>query len=212
MLDARLALVLALALSLLPLGGGAQTRLYRWVDANGKVHYTDKVPTEAAGRATEELNRQGTVLRKTEAAMTAEQREQLDRERKKHIEDELAAKEERRKNMALLNTYSSERDIEEARGRALRANEEAAKDAERKIAEALKRQEKLKGEAEFYLKKPMPKQLKQDMQVNELELRTQLALQEAKKKEVAVINARYDEDKRRYIELSKAGAVASKRN
>jgi hypothetical protein len=181
----------------------AQGKLYKWTDANGKVHYTDKMPTEAAGRASEELNRQGTVVRRTDAPMTAEQRAELERERKRRVEEEAAAREQKRKDMALLNTYSSERDIEEARARALKSNEEAIKDADRKVAEAQKRAEKLKGEAEFYAKKPMPKQLQQDMQVNELEIRTQSELAEAKRREVTAINTKYDDDKRRYLELTR---------
>ncbi len=195
----------------------AQGKLYKWTDANGKVHYTDKMPTEAAGRASEELNRQGTVVRRTEAPMTAEQRAEQERERKRRIEEEAVAREQKRKDMALLNTYSTERDIDEARARALKSNEDAIRDAERKLGEAQKRAEKLKGEAEFYAKKPMPKQLQQDMQVNDLEIRTQGELVEAKKREVTAINARYDEDKRRYLELTggnktaQAGAASTPR-
>ncbi len=203
----RIALALAFAL-LWPLCSQAQVRLYRWIDAQGKVHYTDKVPTEAAGRATDELNKQGAVVRKTEAALNAEQREQAERDRKRRIEEDVAMKEEKRKNMALLNTYASENDIEEARIRALKGNEDASRDAERKLVEARKRQAKFQAEAEFFVKRPMPAQLKQDIQVNELDLRTQGHVLDSKKKEVSVINAKYDEDRRRYVELTKSGAKA----
>jgi len=186
----------------------AQAKLYKWTDANGKVHYTDKMPTESAGRAAAELNKQGTVVRRTEAALTPEQKAELEREKQRKLEEEVAAKEQKRKDLALLNTYSSERDIDEARARALRTNEDAIKEAERKLADAQKRSEKLRADAEFYQKKPMPPQLKQDMQVNELELRTQTELIDAKKKEVAGINAKYDEDKRRFTDLTSASKTA----
>lgn len=42
---------LLLALCALPLLAGAQ--VYRWVDEQGKVHYTDKPPPEARARATD---------------------------------------------------------------------------------------------------------------------------------------------------------------
>jgi len=186
----------------------AQAKLYKWTDANGKVHYTDKMPTESAGRAAAELNKQGTVVRRTEAALTPEQKAELEREKQRKLEEEVAAKEQKRKDLALLNTYSSERDIDEARARALRTNEDAIKEAERKLADVQKRSEKLRADAEFYQKKPMPPQLKQDMQVNELELRTQTELIDAKKKEVAGINAKYDEDKRRFTDLTSASKTA----
>jgi hypothetical protein len=202
------AALVALALVLPPAAAHAQARLYKWTDANGQVHYTDKVPTEAAGRAREELNKGGTVLRRTDAPLTAEQRAEAERERKRKLEEDVAAREQRRKDMALLNTYSTERDIEEARARALRANEEAIRDGERKLAEAQKRSDKLKAEAEFYAKKPMPKQLQQDISVNALEIKAQNEIIEAKRKEVASINAKYDDDKRRYVALTSASKTA----
>lgn len=202
------AFLIAAAAAVFATGAHAQGKLYKWTDASGKVHYTDKMPVEAAGRASEELNKQGTVVRRTDAPLSAEQRAELERERQRKRDEEAALREQKRKDMALLNTYSNERDIEEARGRALKANQEAMKDAERKLGEAQKRGDKLKAEAEFYAKKPMPKQLQQDMQVNDLEMRTQTEVIEAKRKDVAGINAKYDEDKRRYLELTNASKTA----
>ena len=186
----------------------AQKLLYKYTDpVTGKVIYTDKLPSDAAGKANEQLNRQGTVVKKNEAAPTPEQLSAREVERKKKLDDEMAAKEEKRKNAALLNTYSSERDIDEARARALLANDEAIKEAERKVAEVQKRQKELAAEAEFYQKKPMPRQLQQDVQSNELALKANTDLLEAKRKETTAINAKYDEDKRRYAELVKSGVA-----
>jgi hypothetical protein len=204
----RLQAVLFIAAAACASTGFAQTKLYKWVDSSGKVHYTDKLPTESAGRASEELNKQGTVMRKREAAMSAEQRAELEQERKRKAEEDAVAKEQRRKDLALLNTYSTERDIEEARARALKANEEAIKEAERRLAEARKRGDKLRGEAEFYAKKPMPKQLQQEISVNDLEIKAQTEVAEAKRKDVVAINAKYDDDKRRFDDL-RANKTAS---
>jgi hypothetical protein len=186
----------------------AAQKLYKYTDpVTGKVVYTDKLPSEAAGKANEQLNRQGTVVKRNEAAPTPEQLAEREAERKKKLDDEMAAKEEKRKNTALLNTYSSERDIDEARARALRANDEAIKEAERKVAEVQKRQKELAAEAEFYQKKPMPRQLRQDVQSNEIALKANTDLLEAKRRETTTINAKYEEDKRRYAELVKTGAA-----
>jgi hypothetical protein len=147
------------------------------------------------------------VVKRNEAAPTPEQLAAREAERKKKLDDEMAAKEEKRKNAALLNTYSSERDIDEARARALQANEEAIKEAERKVGEVQKRNRELTAEAEFYQKKPIPRQLQQDLQNNETALKANTELLETKRRETAAINAKYDEDKRRYAELVKAGAA-----
>jgi len=129
------------------------------------------------------------------------------------IEDEERSKEERRKNLALLNTYSSEKDIDDARARALKEAQLAIEDTEKRIAGAQKRHKELETEKEFFVKKPMPLKLKQDITNNEIEIKNQTELLDAKKKEISTINSKYDEDKRRYVELTsgKAAPAAQKR-
>jgi len=193
----------------------AQERMYKCVDARGKVYYTQVPPPECLGRDTQELNKSGTLIRKNPAVipLTPAQEQAREAERRKKIEDEERSKEERRKNLALLNTYSSEKDIEEARTRALAEAQSAIADTERSIAGAQKRHKELESEKEFYVKKPMPFKLKQEITNNEIEIKNQIVLLDAKKKEISTINAKYNEDRRRYIELTsgKPGAAAQKR-
>ena len=204
--------LIAIALtSILAVGlafGQAKT-MYRWVDENGKVQYTDRPPVESAGRPSSTLTTQGQVLKRNEAALTPEQQEARDAERKKARDEEAAAREERRKNMALLSTYPSEKDIDDARARALKQGDEAIKATEKRLTAATKRQEDYDKEKEFYLKKPMPPKLQQDIKNNELELKNQRELLGVKKKELDSINAKYDEDKRRYLELTKGKGAAA---
>jgi len=202
----RTFLLLACAAALA--GPAAAQKLYKYTDANGKVVYTDKVPVDAAGKPNEQLNRQGTVTRRNEGALTPDQIAAKEAERKRKLEEDLAAKEEKRKNMALLNTYSSEQDIADARGRAIKANADAVAETQQKLAEAQKRQKALATEAEFYQKKPMPAQLKQDIQVNEAAIASHTELLDKKRKETDVISAKYDEDLRRYRELVKSGLAS----
>jgi hypothetical protein len=177
--------------------------MYRWVDEKGKVQYTDRPPVESAGRPSSTLTTQGQVLKKNEGALSPEQQEARDAERKRVRDEEAAAREERRKNMALLSTYPSEKDIDEARARALKQGDEAIKATEKRLDAAKKRQVDFDAEKEFYLKKPMPPKLTQDIKNNELELKNQTELLSVKKKELDTVNAKYDEDKRRYLELTK---------
>jgi len=189
----------------------AQERMYKCVDARGKVYYTQVPPPECLGRDTQELNKSGTLIRKNPAALSPAQEQAREAERKKKIEDEERSKEERRKNLALLNTYSSEKDIEDARTRALKEAQGAIEDTERVIAGAKKRRQELETEKEFYVKKPMPFKLKQEITNNEIEIKNQIVLLDAKKKEISTINAKYDEDKRRYVELTSGKAASQKR-
>jgi len=191
----------------------AQERMYKCVDARGKVYYTQVPPPECLGRDTQELNKSGTLIRKNPAALSPAQAQAREAERKKKIEDEERSKEDRRKNLALLNTYSSEKDIEDARTRALKEAQGAIEDTERVIAGARKRRQELETEKEFYVKKPMPFKLKQEITNNEIEIKNQTSLLDAKRKEISTINAKYDEDKRRYVELTsgKAASAAQKK-
>jgi len=170
-------------------------------------------PPECLGRDTQELNKSGTLIRKNPAAipLSPAQEQAREAERRKKIEDEERSKEERRKNLALLNTYSSEKDIEDARTRALKEAQGAIEDTERVIAGAKKRRQELETEKEFYVKKPMPFKLKQEITNNEIEIRNQTSLLDAKKKEISKINAKYDEDKRRYVELTSGKAASQRR-
>jgi hypothetical protein len=182
----------------------APQRMYKCTDARGHVYYTQVPPRECLGRDTQELNKSGTVVRKTERPPTPAEIQAREAERKKKAETDDRAKEERRKNTALLNTYSSEKDIEDQRVRALKEAQDAIQATERTIAGAQKRQKELDAEKEFYTKKPMPFKLKNEIANLDVEIKNQTALLEAKKKELSTINAKYDEDKRRYVELTAA--------
>ena len=193
----------------LPGEAQAQGRMYKCTDAKGKVYYTQTPPAECLGRATQEMSKTGTVVKRNEAALTPEQVAQREAEKKKKAEDDKLAQIEKRKNMALLNTYASEKDIDEARSRAIRDNDAAIKDSEKKIGDAQKRKKQLESEMEFYAKKAPPAKLQQDIKQNEIELANQQNLLDVKKKQVSDINAKYDEDKRRYMELTKGQAATT---
>ena len=180
----------------------APQRMYKCIDARGKTYYTQVPPPECLGRETEELNKSGTVIRKTERPLNPAELQAREAEKKKKAEQDELAKEERRKNTALLNTYSSEKDIEDARARSLQEAQTAISDTEKSIAGAQKRQQDLDKEKEFYTKKPMPFKLKNELSNLDIEIKNQTALLEAKKKEISTINQKYDEDKRRYVELT----------
>jgi hypothetical protein len=178
--------------------------VFKCKDDKGRTYYTQTPPTECLGREIDELSKQGRMVKKREAALTPQQLAAREAEEKRKKEEELAAKEEKRRNQALLNTYSSEKDIEDNRQRALMRADEAAKENDKRMVQAQKRAKELATEKEFYVKKPMPKKLQDDIKTNEIDLKGQQETQVAKTKELAAINAKYDEDKRRYLELTGA--------
>lgn len=205
----QLTLVAGIVLALAAASAPAQKALYKCKDDKGKTYYTQTPPTECQGKELDELSPQGRLVKKRAAALTPEQAAARDAEEKKKKEQELAAKEEARKNQALLNTYSSEKDIEDGRQRALKQAEEASKIIEKRIADAQKRSKELAAEKEFYTKRPMPRKLQEDIRLNEMDIKVQQDLLDGKKKELGDINAKYDLDKQRYLELTKGKPKAA---
>ena len=184
----------------------ANQRMYKCIDAKGKVYYTQVPPRECLGRDTQELNKQGMIINKAAPGPSQTEAKAKEADAKKKAEEAEKTKEERRKALALLNTYSSEKDIEDQRSRALKEAQEQIAATEKTIAGAQKRQQDLEKEKEFYVKKPMPAKLKQEISNVEIEIKNQTALLEAKRREIDTINTKYNEDKRRYVELTAAAA------
>jgi len=217
--------LLAAALALAPLAAQAQAT-YRCVGSDGKKYYGSTIPPACQGQPIEQLSPAGTVVRRIDPAGDEKMRVLKEAEAVKKREQDAIAKEESRRNRALLATYTSEKDIDDARMRALAENEKAVKEVEQRIGGIRKRQAGYSKEMEFYhdgapkpaadkkdkatasappakgAPKPPPKLL-EDIRSAETDLKAQENLLEMKKKDVEAINAKYDEDKKRFIALTK---------
>lgn len=194
-------LLLILLLLAIPLPSANAAKSYCCSDERGRQVCGDSLPRECFGRAYREVSERGTTLRRVEAPLTAEQRAQRDAALANKQKEERAATEEQRKNQALLNTYSSEKDVDVARARALSDVENRAKEVQVKYSEALKRKQKLDGELEFYRKKPTPPELTQKIKATDAEIKAQQNAMDAKKQEMEQIRIRFDAEKQRYLDL-----------
>jgi hypothetical protein len=185
---------------------GAEAQTYRCVGKDGKKYYGQAMPPQCVGQPTELLNAQGMVVRRFDPQASADERAKKEAEEAERKKREIVSKEEGRRNRALLATYTSDKDIDQARARALKENEIAVKDIERRIEALKKRRTDLTKDLEFYTgKNKPPAKLEQDIKNAEFDIKTQEQLLGTKQKEVDVINARFDEDKKRYAELTKGG-------
>jgi len=213
-------ILVAVALAV-PLAAEAQS--YRCTGKDGKRYYGATIPPQCVGLTVEQLSSQGVVLRRIEGQMSPEERARRDAEARAAAEQEAAAKEEARRNRALLAAYQSEKDIEAARKRALDDNAKGVQEIEVRLTQIKKRQEGLQKEMEFYAApksdakgkaagkaqaaSKLPAKLDEDIKGAEQDYKAQENELVAKKKEVDTINARFDDDKRRYLELQKTGGV-----
>jgi Spy/CpxP family protein refolding chaperone len=189
-------------LTLAPAAAEAQT--YRCVSKDGKRYYGSTIPHECYGMPVEQLNSQGMLVRRIDPEGTEKARLAKDAADAKKREEDAAAREAGRRNRALLATYTSEKDIDEARARALAENSKAIKEVESTLEAVRKRQAGYGKELEFYKgKNEAPAKLRDDIKNAEDELKAQQQLLEAKKRETDSINARFDDDKKRYAALGR---------
>lgn len=89
----------------------AQAKLYKWVDEDGKVHYSDKVPPDQIKNAHQELNKHGVVTESIDRALTDEEREakaeELKIQRELEKQQQLEAERVEKERNALLKSYSN---------------------------------------------------------------------------------------------------------
>jgi hypothetical protein len=121
----------------------------------------------------------------------------------KKREQAAAQQDAARRNRALLATYTSTKDIDDARARALANQQKALKAVEERIEQIKKRRAGYDKELELYKGKGNPPaKLTEDIQLSDVDLKSQEELLAVKRKEIEHINARFDEDKKRYVELT----------
>ena len=198
--------IMMAALMFGPLAAQAQMT-YRCTSADGKRYYGSTIPMQCVGHPVEQLNAQGLVVRRIDPEGEQKEREAKAAAAAKAKEEEAATREENRRNRALLATYTSERDIDDARSRALQDNHSAIQQVETKIDALKKRRAGYDKELEFYQDKKgttkPPAKLLEDIDSVEGDIKVQQGLLAAKKKEVETINAKYDQDKKRYLQLTR---------
>lgn len=189
--------------ALLGLAGPAAAagNLYCCADPSGKQVCGDILPNECVGKAYREIGPQGRTLRNVEAPKSPEERARAAAEEERKRIEEAARREQQRKDQALLNTYGNVQDIEIMRQRALDDVYKSIRNAETKIGEIRQQRKKFENEAEFYVKRPMPPEVRKGLSDTDFEIKAQESIIENKKSEIETIRAKYDDDRKRYLEL-----------
>lgn len=202
----KIAVIAAAALMLAPLVAQAQPKgeryTYRCTGTDGKKYYGSTIPSACLGQPIDQLNERGVRVKRIDPA--GDEKARLEKEaEEKRLADEAAEKREAlRRNRALLATYTSVKDIDSARRRALSDNQKAVQEAASRIEMLMKRRAAYDKELEFYKDGKPPAKLAEDIRATEVDIEATQGLLESKQKETANINTRYDEDRRRYIELT----------
>lgn len=106
-------------------------KLYRWVDADGQVHYSDALPPEAVNQARRELSRDsGLTTTAVERALTDAERAQARAEAETAAALARQREEQNQRDRVLLNSYPSEADLQRAFDERLRLLDESIRAAQ----------------------------------------------------------------------------------
>jgi hypothetical protein len=201
---------LLLALLYAPFAGAE----YKCVDEKGITHVGDTPPAGCNNVPMYEM-RGSIVVRKIDATPTPEQLKVRLEEAQKLKEAERAAHEQKRKDMALVNTYSSERELDMTRDRTVEPIRARINSARERMKAVDKRERELEDEMEFY-KAGKSKSVKKGEEGKTREAPPQLVAELARiklekttlangvvshEKEIEDIKAKFDADKRRWVDL-----------
>ncbi len=185
--------------------GTAHAATYKWVDEKGVVHYTDKMPPEEINKGRVELNKQGVPVKATDPAPTPEQRKAKEQEEQRQKDLVRQQEDQARRDRALLSSYTSESEIDLARNRSLRTIESVVQSSKAYSEQLTRRKAGIEAKKKTdFADKPMPPTMERELESINAELVRQDDLLTLKQKEVVIVNAKYDADKKRWRELSAA--------
>lgn len=196
-------IAIAAVLAALPLASEAET--YRCIAKDGKRYYGSLIPAECQGRPVELLSAQGVVVRRIDPEGAEKERLAKEASEARRRQEDQAARETVRRNQALLATYTSEKDIDDARVRALAENTKATQLVEDRLDSLRNQHAGYQKDLESYKGKGEPPAiLRENLKTAEADIQAQQQLLDLRKREFQAINARYDDDKKRYSDISRA--------
>jgi hypothetical protein len=185
-------------------GSGSTAPVYKWVDANGTVHYGDSVPAEYAQTERSVLNDQGVEVGHVAGQKSAE-------EQAAAAQAAEAARRRAQHDQFLLSTYVSTKDIERLRDERLEQTDGQIKASSAYVDTLSARLAVLQdraGHFKPYSSDPnaqrMPDDLAEELVRTLNEARSQRQALEIKRREQADMRAQFEADIQRYRELTAA--------
>ena len=168
---------------------------------SGRRTCGDTLPEVCRGKAYKIISGDGTVLKEVGPPLTAEQKAEAAAVAKHKQEQEEIAREQRRKDQALLDTYSSIKDIDVAQQQAEADLQQAIASANAQIDVIRQQRKKYEREAEFYKKKAIPADVAKELREADYSIKLLEETREVKRRDFQTIKAKYDSDRRRYLEI-----------
>jgi hypothetical protein len=206
-------LCLMLAILFAPAAGAT----YKCVDEKGVTHIGDTPPDPCATVVMYEVSRSGQILRTIDPTPTPEQLKHRLEEAEKKKEADKAAADQKRKDLALINSFAAEREFDVARDRNIEPLVGRIKSAQDRIKAVDKRVKEMEDEMEFYragksktakTREPPPSLLAEleRARLEKVSLEKSIVTHE---KEIEELKVKFETDKKRWVDLK---SNPSKRN
>ena len=189
-------------------------RMYKWVDENGQVHYTNQLPPEASKQERRVINDQGRTLKVYRAPRTAEEKAEDKRLAELEARKEKLREQRRIHDRSLLATYSSQEDMLLARDGKLSSIESLIQLTDSRITSMQERLLLLSDEAAEYERsgKQLPASLQQQIRNLREQISKNKEFSTDKQLEMEDIRQQFDSDIKRFNELTSEASSETTRN
>ena len=190
----------------------ATGKIVCWKDKAGKtIGCGDKVPPEYQDNAIRELNKRGVTVNASEPAPTPEQKKAAQAEAERKAAENQVAAEQKRRDKALLDTFTTVKEIDLKRNRDIQLIESNIEAQQTNLKNANDRQADARNRIEQYKKenKPAPVPIQDELERSEaakVKIQAQIA---QKRKEIVDLNQQYDDMKKRFAELTGTAPAAT---
>jgi hypothetical protein len=186
-------------------------KLYKWVDEDGNIRYSDRLPPQQTSKEHQQLNSQGMVLNTTDAARPPEEvAAEAEAKRKLEAEQAEAARikaVQEQEDLVLTMTFASEAEIELARDNRIEVIDSVARLIEANIESTQKKLDRIKkNAARDYTSEgeEIPGGVAQKIEHFERKIESRNSQLQAKAGEKDKINAKYGADLERFRLLKSA--------
>jgi len=201
-----------LGLLLIALHAPFAAAVYKCVDEQGHTRFGDTPPSGCGNVPIYEETPSGNVIRRIDPTPTPQQLELRHEEEVQRKKEALAAAEQRRKDLALLNTYDSPAEFDMARDRNIEPVNGRIKAAQERLKELDVRKQQIDEQMKTYAR---PAQEGKEAQAPAWLVANLQQVHDEKKmltdalvryhKEIDDLRLRYENDKKRWLALKAAG-------
>lgn len=194
-------LCLIAAVPAFPTPAAADT--YRWVDEDGRVHYSDQLPPQVVDHAYSVINKEGITINNVERAKTPQERAEEQRRAQQQAERERLARQQAEYDHILLDTYTQVSDLEQTRDRYVASLEGAIKVAQHKLANLTDDITKLRTSAANLERegRPVPEDMSKDIANLQTQIDRENGFIQEQRNQQQEVRSKFAADIARYKEL-----------